>query len=253
MSDTEPSRREVPAWVFVIVILLCLGGGVGFVYWYFAGGSPVGREITLKAGQENAVNQPRPQGNRGNANRNNVRRQPTPLQMVSAPDDKREYRLRGRSLMLDVVDNRNQPDVFNFRSSGRGLLDADQLEIARLRWRVLNDQPVAKYLNLADWQLAKLRAMDTNNAVIADDDRAKVAALWDSQDVWNKPIPPDSQQMLIALLDQIGERSAEATKAKWTANIEAVKSIITPEQLEAMKKMGTPEAKTPPMPPPPAK
>src|SRR5690606_15551134 len=39
-SSPQPPQRDLPGWVFAVVILACLAGGVGFVWWFFSSSPP---------------------------------------------------------------------------------------------------------------------------------------------------------------------------------------------------------------------
>ncbi len=261
MTDATP-RREVPAWVFVLVILLCVGGGVGFVYWYFMGPSPVARQVTLKSPEEIAAEtRQRPErparAQRGERNRPQIqaptRARPTPsaLELVSERGNQRTYRVRGRSLVLEVVDRRNGEDRFTFRTSGRQLLNDEQVALASLRWRIMRDAAAAKYLNVQDWQMERLRQVEPNSAVVSEADQAQVKALWAELDVWSGRVDDNRVRRLVALLDEVGQRAEQATRARLAEQVERIKTILTPEQLDAWQK-GMPEGGNPPVPPAPA-
>jgi len=115
----------------------------------------------------------------------------------------------------------------------------------------MRDAAAAKYLNVQDWQMERLRQVEPNSAVVSEADQAQVKALWAELDVWSGRVDDDRVRRLVALLDEVGQRAEQATRARLAEQVERIKTILTPEQLDAWQK-GMPEGGNPPVPPAPA-
>jgi hypothetical protein len=263
MTDVTP-QRQVPIWVFILVILLCLGGGVTFLYWYFTGARPGGGSVTPKSPEQlQAERQQQPDGGRdrnrgdgrGDGRRNRGDRPPGPppsiLQLTNNTPESRTYRVMAQGLFLEIVDPKTGTETYTFRPWGRRMLSEELSELSMLRRRVLRDSAFARYLNLQDWQRQRLEALDAGGSVIGDEDRAKVAAVWAELDPWNKPQNRELEQRLQATLSEIAQRNEAAIRERLTRQAETVKTILTPEQLTAARTMGQPGATSPPVPPAP--
>lgn len=236
MTESTP-RRDVPAWVFVVVIALCLLGGGAFVYYWFSGASPLGAEIKLKSDVD--LSQERGRGRQRDAG--------GPVQLQSADANQRIYLVRSGRNQMHVVDNKSGDDAFDVRL--RRLLTGEPAQLGRAAMRIAADNQVARVVNVTDEQRQKLRdlkfdelLMGGTPADLTAEETAKLSAAWNSAVTWDRPPAIGGQQKVVAALEEVVNSSTDRTREALVQRTMKVKEILTPEQIRAFNQMGRPAA-----------
>lgn len=256
MTENQPHpRRELPAWVFLLIILLCIGGGILFVTWYFRTPNPIREQVVLKSEEQLAAERAErrrentAQGNalRGERGRG---RQPSRIREVSREGDARTYEVTDGQITMHVRDIPNGQPTFSFRlRRGLDLLPEQTRNLARIRWGILGDDNIARYLRVTDEQRNRLRQMDlSNDLVVPEQHLAQIRTLWNQANPRGERVSPRIERQIIELLGAIATESEGPTRERWTEQLKPIESILTPEQIAAYGQMGRRGAQPPPAP-----
>ncbi len=240
-------RRELPAWVFLLIILLCLGGGIAFVVWYFRTPNPISEQVVFKSPEQIAAERAE---RRRNAQARAGGQGGWNLREVSREGEIRTYQVSGNNITMHVRDNPNGEKEFTFRHPrGLNLLPFEMRNLARMRWRILGDDNVADYLRVTVEQRRRLREMElSNDLVVSPEQVERMRKLWDQANVRSGRTPPDIRRQIVELLNTIATESESPTRALWTSQLQSIQSILTPEQIAAYAQMGRSGAQRPPPP-----
>ena len=264
MTENQPHpRRELPAWVFLLIILLCIGGGILFVTWYFRTPNPIREQVVLKSDEQLAAERAErrrdiaaqgnaPRGERG-FQRGRMRQQPqTPsrIREVSREGEVRTYEVTEGQITMHVRDVPNGQPTFSFRlRSGLNLLSEQTRNLARIRWGILGDDNIARYLRVTDEQRNRLRQMElSNDLVVPEQHQDRMRTLWSEATPRGERVSPRIERQIIELLGTIATESEGPTRDRWTEQLIPVESILTPEQIAAYSQMGRRGAQRPPAP-----
>lgn len=260
MTDNQShSRRDLPAWVFLLIILLCIGGGIGFVVWYFSTPNPIREQVLLKSEEqiaaERAEQAQRRQAGADRGERPRRRGGAAPaatsrIRQVAREGNVRTFEVTSGQITMHVRDVPRAENEFTFRMRrGLNLLSPEIRNLTRVRWGILGDDNIADYLRVTEQQRNQLREMTlSNDLVVSDESLAMMRTLWSNANPRRGGVQPQAEAQILALLDQIATESEAPTRQLWTKQLQPIESILTPQQIAAYQQMGRPDAQRPPPP-----
>lgn len=243
---SEQTGRQVPAWVFLLVILLCIAGGIAFVTWYFKTSNPISESVVLKS-EDQLASERQAAGRevRGRGARPDRRgrddqraRRDAVIRFAGRQDGATRWRVIGHGLNMTVTQREGQEPSFSFRYvGGNSLLDDQQRQIAALRWRVLRDRSVADHLKITDEQIARLRELPVSNDIVVPEEQ-----LAQMRQVWATVQPPqrnrEAERQILSLLQGISSSAEQPTRENWAQQIARIREVLTDEQVAAFAAMG---------------
>lgn len=239
MIEMTPDKREIPLWLSVGLVLVCLLGGAAFVWWYWSEDGPSPR--TIVTGQE--VVDPEVQARQ---QRQRMERRSAAIRRaaVEAPDGISErrggWRVKSASALMDVSRNRNENEFryrYTYVTSDFGSPEDRQLGI--ILWRLRNDQAAARNLNLTDEQQQQLNDLPQEITIRMNrQDRQQLTALWEDWHNASDDGKSAAEQELLATLRQVARRSRPATEQALAERAARIREILTSEQLEQFAAMG---------------
>jgi len=231
--------------MFVLVILLCLGGGIAFVVWYFKTSNPIREPVVLANDAQPAAGQrgggrefrgPPAEGRR--ARPDEGARNDSVIRFLGRQDGVSRWRVTGQGITMTVSQRDGQPPRFSFRyAGGNNLLNDEQRQIASLRWRVLRDRSVAEHLKITDEQMARLRELPvSNDLVVSEADVNQIREIWATIQPTERN--RQAEQQILGLLRRISTSARQPTQENWTQQIARIREVLTDEQIAAFAAMG---------------
>lgn len=224
MSQNAAERRPVPAWVGVVLIMLCFAAGGGFIWWIV--GSPLG-------GGADFI----PDPNHSTPNRPRVAFQAPPN-----PESVRKtsvgYIAQADGTVMNI-DTANGSPKISFRYLKKDLIPQDVQDTLIMKFRILQDDAVAQIVGLTDDQRQKLSTISTNVSVpeFSSADRDKLTSLW--QQYNSSSDKSAAEKTLLATLKQIGNDNVAATRQRAQDRANEIKSILTADQIKKFQNMNS--------------
>lgn len=240
--------RTIPVWLSLLVILLCLGGGGAFVWWYMNGAGFTSRTIII----------PREQLEKERAERRTEtqpRRQQGPRVAVRATDADgikpdggnstdanatNRWTIKSGDASAVVRKAGTRAATFRYSYVRDDLLGPDQFQTMVATWRLARDQAMATAVGLSDEQVSKLRAEAAPIGIlISDDDRKKIDDLFNTYlAATTDDARASVDKKTVAALGEIGKRQLDPTKQQLAERVTRIRAILTEEQWAKWKKVG---------------
>jgi len=266
-AESRPTR-DIPVWLTIPIVLLCLGGGSYLVYRMVTADDRMKpREITRDQAKEKGLtgggpvrvpgmgrNPGTPGGNTGGGSR--WRGAAGPAVAVDGVTEtlrkgtSSNYTVAAGSARMEVVyATPTQPTItLSYANFLPAILNAEQYRYLEIRKEVIESKRVQQSANVTAEQIAKLDQMPKPAPMkaTAEDLQRLTAAL----DAW-KSAPADkkaaAEKSLVATLDEVAKNRFEETKSYATMRVEMIKSILTADQINQLRNPGagraTPVAK----------
>ncbi|HLL90298.1 MAG TPA: hypothetical protein VK324_13445 [Tepidisphaeraceae bacterium] len=220
--------RDMPAWLAVAVVLLCVGGGAYLLYWYF---NAPPRSIAIPMTEPA---QPRAFDGRRGGNRTVA-----PVVDDNWTDDIRalgagNWNVRAGDAGLWVGKRQvSGAATLNLRPYYRNpLLTGADAKLASVPTQAQRRPEALANLALTPEQVQKLSAIRPVRGMKVDPaDDAKLKELWAAYDAADDAAKPGHKAAVLAALKEVGTKSLEPTKQALTEQVAAVKAVLTPEQV----------------------
>lgn len=238
-SEVAPGAapvRELPVWLSTLFVLLFLGAGAGFAWWY------VTAPVRTKSG---VVGAPDVASQRGwaAARATGPGRGAAPQQFVRLAGNK--YRMETPSVWMEVPKDKNDPAALSVDFMRRDLLyTPEQKDTVLAAIRIQGDMAVQQLLNVTPEQVKKLRAIPSPPFALTAGERKQLWDLWSAyQSAAEGKAKDEAEQKLSTALNQFGDKALASAKQAAAERAEAVKKVLTAEQLEGYGNMGALSAK----------
>ncbi|HEV7301827.1 MAG TPA: hypothetical protein VGN72_21000 [Tepidisphaeraceae bacterium] len=226
-GDNANARRntgDLPTWLVALVVLLSVGGGGALVWWYFTAPPKV---VTV------ALSEPAPRRPGGQQNRQQP--QPRPEWNNDVRQTNNGFMARTGTLQMAARRRDNNPYslVVFYRSQ---LMPADQLSVLRATAAVGREEQ-AKRLKLTPEQIESLRKVRPQRGMaMSPEDEAALRAAFEAFE----KAPPEQREepkaKLLEVLSNLEQKNLEPTKTALAANVESVRAILTPEQIQLLRR-----------------
>lgn len=238
MIESNTKVRDLPAWLTALILLLSVAGGGYLLYWYINQDKPGNKQI-VKADPalQNRGNNWR--GTAGAPNRNIPNRtgnNAIPTDGIR-PDPKRPnaWDVRsGEALLYASIDKTGALDITPSYSTQN--LTPEQAQLLLMRRRLLADQPMRDHVKLTSDQYEKLRAIPNfKGMMVTDEQRGQLVQLFTAWQKATDKDKPAAQKELLVALAEIGKKQLEPTKTFDASRAQAVKDIVSAEQLKLLQ------------------
>jgi Spy/CpxP family protein refolding chaperone len=225
MIEPETQVRPLPAWLMILVIVLCLGGG-GYAVWRYIAEPPATTPVPVDNVPGRAANRPR-----AAQVQESRRAEPPTVQTVA----ENRFRIRAGESTLDVNTSSGKP-VLSFRYSPPPYADNEHRLLRIARWRITRDNAVAKDLKITDEQMAALNKIGGDvGMVVSDADHNRMTELWLKYQAAPDNEKPAATRAIQAALTEIGSKAKGATQKALQEYAEKIKAVLTAEQFETFK------------------
>ena len=238
MTITDRNEPETPAKkqmnpqtrtaIAVGALLACLVIGGGIVYWLLFASSPRGKRSVQVKPEEQAA-----------AVRTPVVRmqQRRDIPGVVKVDD--EWIVRsttGEMRLRDKASSAADP-VYRFPDGLK--LPPEQVSLLAGRFRMLHDDAMAKEWQVTPQQVEKLRSLQIGGSGMnpSSQQREELWKLWQQfNSASSGQAKVDAQKKLIDQLESTAKSLFEPARQQYTAKLEEIKKILTPEQVQIITK-----------------
>jgi hypothetical protein len=234
MTETaQPKTRDIPVWLTGIILLLCIGGGGYLIRWYLQDKGSVVEipddqvVVPSKSGGRSAWRGQLAVMNGGvrpdarNRNADGVH-----------PSGRNSFRAKtGGTVMLI---NQSGSGRYDFIPQYQNPRTAEEAELTMLRMSVLADATWRQTLNVTEEQLKDLRKKvpAPQSPRLDGADQARMTELWKAYQGASTADKPAAEKKLLAAVDEIGKKNL-TTFHQFEANrAQAIKAILTPEQIK---------------------
>jgi hypothetical protein len=222
MTETQESR-QLPAWLNILIIIVCIGAGGAFVWWYIRTPVPRGTVVLGDAPARQAAI---------------ARPQSGITQIVNTPEVS-AWRARGGNVVMEIRQPKTGDATYEFRYMRASFLTPEQLDLRTIFLRVVSDPSVAKYIEATPEQMAKLEPLPRMVLVQMDDaDRNRLLELWKSYNTTTDKSA--AEKPLTSALEEIGNKSLDASKQAAAQQCDLVKQTLTADQIKKFHDMGKP-------------
>ncbi|HEY1684332.1 MAG TPA: hypothetical protein VGG19_06190 [Tepidisphaeraceae bacterium] len=222
-------QRRVPAWVGVVLVVVCFIAGAAFIWWVVREPLSGGGDFIPDANGSNAM---RP--------RAMFQRPPNPESIRKTSDDNGGvYVAQANGTVMNIEVNNGNPK-FGFRYLKKDLLPADIKDVLLMKFRIMQDDAVAQHINLTDAQRQKLSTISTNvtNLTPPAADRDKLVSEWQAYSAaTDGSAKSQAEQNLLATLKQVGNDNVDATRQKAQQRADEIKSILSADQIKKFQDM----------------
>jgi Spy/CpxP family protein refolding chaperone len=222
-AGLSPKTRTAIA---VTALLACLLVGGGIVYWLLVGSSPKKQTITVD---------PKDQGPA--ARTPVVMRQRRDAPGITRNDD--EWVVRSATGEMRLRDKATSSAEPAYRFPDGLKLPPEQVSLLAGRFRILHDQAMAAEWKVTPQQVDKLRALQIGRAEMnpSSSQRDELWKLWTQyKGATGGQAKIDAQKKLIDKLDEVSKSLFEPARQQYTAKLEDIKKILTPEQVQIITK-----------------
>jgi hypothetical protein len=230
-SEQRPVR-DIPIWLTLLILLLCIGGG-GWVVWKYTNTNPP-EPITIAPGSPRAalVKNWRPSEDGGGVNRGPRRNQDDDTDGVKALTANKSWRVRaGNAYMFVNVGRKGDLEISpNYRS----IYTPEQNQLVIMRQRLLQDDAMREFIKITPEQLAKLKSVPPPEGMkMGADEKKKLEDAFQAyRSAKDSKAQEAAEKAVVAALDEIGKRRFEETKAYMVKRVEAIQSAVTPDQIK---------------------
>jgi hypothetical protein len=221
-SQNLTDQRKVPAWVGIVLIVVCLGAGGAFIWWVL--GSPMG-------GGSDFI----PDPNHMTPNRPRVTFQAAPnpesIRKTSAG-----YIAQADGTVMNI-DTASATPKFSFRYLRKDLVPQDVQDVLIMKFRILQDDAVAQTVGLTDDQRQKLSKISSNLTHLypSNAERDKLDALW--KDYSSGKDKAQAEKDLLSTLKQVGNDHLAAIRKSAQGRADEIKSILSADQIKKFQNM----------------
>jgi hypothetical protein len=224
--------RDIPVWLTIVILLLCIGGG-GWLVWKYTKTNAPG-PIVIAPGNPRAalVKNWRPSDDAGMALRTARRNQDDDSDGVKALTPNRSWRVKaGNAYMFVNLTRKNEAEITpNYRS----IYTPEQNQLVIMRQRLMQDDAMREFIKVTPEQLAKLRTVPPPEGMkMTPDEKKKLTDLFEAYRAAKESKAQEvAEKVLVANLDEIGKKRFEETKAYMVKRVEAIQAAITPDQIK---------------------
>lgn len=243
MTEEQTKTREIPPWVSIALIALCLAGGVAFVVWQWRG-EPDKERVVVNDPRASA-DPMRPMPNRQGRRMANApgRWRMDPAADGVMPMGNPGWRVKsGYTVMAVAKQGQNRDFVYGYLRPLNAAPETSALRIAQ--FRLLHDPTMAQTLKVTPDQMARLKALPeltvssgvpgvavTAAMKIETADRERLISLWNTyEQAAAGPAKAQAEKALLAGLDELGKKNLEPTRQEVAALARQIKVILTPAQ-----------------------
>jgi hypothetical protein len=232
IAAPKPKTRDIPVWLTGIVLLLCIGGGGWLIKWYLQDKGSVVEipddEVVPNntsggrgawRGQLAGMNVPRPDTRNRNAD-------------GIHPSGRNSFRAKtGGTVMLI---NQGGSVRYDFIPQYQNPRTPEEAELTMLRMSVLADASWREHLKVTAEQLNDLRKKvpAPQSPRLDSADQARMTELWKAYQSASNADKPAAEKTLLAAVDEIGKKNITTFKQFEANRAQAIKSILTPEQIK---------------------
>lgn len=240
MTQTiQPRTRDIPVWLTGIVLLLCIGGGGWLIKWYLQDKGSV-----VEIPDDKVM--PSANGGRGGwrgqlAGMNGSR--PIDMRNRNAdgvhPAGRNSFRAKvGATTMLI---NASGSGRFDFIPQYQNPRTPEEAELTMIRMSILADATWREHLKVTDEQLKDLRKKvpAPQSPRLDAADQTRMTDLWKAYEKASNAEKPAAEKKLLAAVDEIGKKNLTSYKAYEASRAEAIKTILTPEQIKLYHSSGS--------------
>lgn len=229
VGGNEVRRKALSILVGLFVTVL-LGWGLWALYGYLVdeGSTPSGEAVLVP----DLGSAPRTRGVPGR--RGDFRGLPQPV----VSDGVREvlantFLVRKQGSLARLTRQTDGSFALRFGYDRSDLLPDDQRRTLRAAYDALNRRGMAEQLKLTPEQTTRLRELGADpGMVVSREDRAAFLDAWTKYHAAPEADRPGIEPELLSLLEQIGNRSLDATRAALAERAAKAASILTPERVQ---------------------
>ena len=235
IAQPNSKTRDIPVWLTGIVLLLCIGGGGWLIKWYL---QDKGSVVQIPDDQVVAST-----GNGGRgawrgqlAGANGGGFRPADLRNRDAdgihPSGRNSFRAKtGGTVMLI---NQSGSGRYDFIPQYQNPRTPEEAELTMLRMSVLADATWREHLKVTDEQLKDLRKKvpAPQSPRLDGADLARMNDLWKAYQAASNADKPAAEKTLLAAVDEIGKKNLTTFRQFEASRAQAIKSILTPEQIK---------------------
>ena len=224
-EQTQEESKPLPVWLSIPIILLCLGCGGWIIRWYVMT-DPISHETTILAdAPAQPTYQPR---NFGGGQGNNRPRPALQRRGIQFDQNTGVMDLRTEKIRASVVVSKGTASLRNIFYINVSFLPQDAYKkILQVR-NLIPDQKRTEAMKLDVHQVNQLRSLQGNPpmAISADDKTALLAAAQGY--VADQQNRAALEPKILQQLDEIGDRSTDATKQAALDRAAQIDAIVTP-------------------------
>src|SRR5688572_1537804 len=236
----QPPVRDIPVWLTLVILLLCIGGGGWLVWKYTNTNAPGPIVITPSNPRAALVKNWKPED--ANAANTAALRTPrrTPQQQQDDDSDgikpltpNRSWRVRAGNAYMSVSVGRKGD--LELSTNYRSFYTPEQNTLVIMRQRLLQDQAMRDMIKLTDEQLDKLKKVPPPEGMkMSDDEKKKLIDLFNAyRAAANNPKAMEAaEKAVVAALDEIGKKRFEETKTYMVNRVQAIQTAMTPDQIK---------------------
>lgn len=225
-TPKEGMTPQTRTTIAVVALLACLLIGGGIVYWLLFGSSPKRRVVTVDPKEQAAAM-------RGPVM--NVRQRRDGPGIIKNDDEWIVRSTTGEMRLRDKAAGANDP-VYRFPDGLK--LPPEQVSLLAGRFRILNDQAMAEEWKVTPEQTEKLKQLQIGGAAMtpSQSQRDELWKLWQAYTGAKDQAKIDAQKKLVDKLDEVAKSLFEPARQQYTAKLEQIKKILTPEQVQMITK-----------------
>jgi len=237
--------KQIPVWLSTVVVLAFLAGGGWFTWWYInapshsnAGvvGSDDGASIFGWNAARSSRRNPGARASGGTAPR-----------FVHETDDK--FRIETSTVYMEIPKSKaaSAAPTIDVDFTRRELLyTPEQKDVVLAAVRIQRDGAVRNFLKVTPEQLQKLIQIPAPPLPLTDADRKQLTDLWTAyQSAADGSPKEEAERKLVSTLNQIGDKALTSAKTAAADRAEAIKKVLTPEQLDGFRNMAKRSAPSP--------
>jgi hypothetical protein len=230
----QPPVRDIPVWLTLVILVLCIGGGGWLVWKYTNTNAPGPIVITASNPRAALVKNWRPDDASANpaAMRTPRKTQDDDSDGVKALTPNRSWRVRAGNAYMSVSLNRK--NEIELSTNYRSFYTPEQNQLVIMRQRLLQDQAMRDMIKMTEDQLAKLKTVPPPEGMkMADDEKKKLIDLFNAYRLAKDPKSQEAaEKAVVAALDEIGKKRFEETRAYMIKRVEAIQTAMTPDQIK---------------------
>lgn len=232
----ESDPRPIPIWASLLVIALCLGGGVWIMRWYINSDqlSQESRILDPRAAQAATPFTARPQARAAaapmamaNTAALAVRKQDETSWWVYAPE---------AAMLVDTKATPPTIKVINY--TNYEFVPQEHRNLIVSARRIARDDAVAKALTLTPEQATKMRALTQQIGMVTEPaDQENLKALWAQYQTGGAKAGP-AETKLTQSLSELARKSVDRTRQAAADRATKIKGVLTEEQWKQFEAMG---------------
>ncbi|MEA2708454.1 MAG: hypothetical protein QOF78_1055 [Phycisphaerales bacterium] len=225
-KEMDPKTRTMIAGGALLVCLL-IGGGI--VYWLLFASSPKRRVVQVDPQAQAAAPRGTPM----------IRTQPQRRDVPGVQKVDNEWIVRSATGEMRLNEKAAGAGDPTFRFPDGLKLPPEQVSLLAGRFRVLHDDAMAQEWKVTPQQIEKLRALQIGGSGMnpAQPQRDELWKLWKQFDGASAgQAKTDARTKLIDKLDEVSKSLFEPARQQYTAKLEEIKKILTPEQVQMITK-----------------